>query len=339
MALSKKQGGVLLGAVAVIAVAGVAVGIGLSGARGSNSDTATEEQVAQKVQFDLTSKNVEGRPHIDPVPEAVAALKESGFSPIEAGKLTVVGTAGAGGAPLGVTASDDNTTRIGSEADFGALIAQGLGLEYQQAVTSWADWPLGIQSGKYDLVTSNVTVTDERKEVYDFATYRVDLLGFYVKADSPIEKIDGADDISGLKIVVGSGTNQEEVLLAWNKELESKGKAPAELVYYDDDSAATLAIQSGRADATFGPNATGSFKAKSTGETKLVGTVNGGWPLTAEIAAATKKDNGLIKAVNIVLNKAIEDGQYQQILQRWGLEAESVESSQINPPGLPKKSK
>ena len=67
------------------------------------------------------------------------------------------------------------------------------------------------------------------------------------KDKSSISKIEGPEDISGLKIIVGSGTNQEQVLLTWNKQLESEGKAPAELAYYDDNAAATLAIQSGRA--------------------------------------------------------------------------------------------
>lgn len=334
--ITKKQGGLLAAVVIVLAL--IAGGItAIINARGSEADarSSTEESVSESSEFDLSSKNAEGRPDIEPVPEAVEALKESGFTPVADGKLTVVGTGQAGGAPLGVLASDDNKTRIGVEADFAQLIADGLGLDYQQAVTSWADWPLGIQSGKYDLVTSNVTVTDERKQIYDFSSYRTDLLGFYVKSDNPIDSIKGADDVSGLKIIVGSGTNQEQVLLEWNKELEKEGKDPAELVYYDDDSAATLAIQSGRADATFGPNPTGAFKAAVNGETKRVGTVNGGWPKKADIAAATKKGNGLIKPVNIVLNHAIENGQYEQILQRWGLEDEGVEKSAINPPGLP----
>ena len=147
-------------------------------------------------------------------------------------------------------------------------------------------------------------MTEERKELYDFASYREDLLGFYVLVDSDIESISEAADISGLKITVGSGTNQEQVLLRWNEEAEADGKTPAELSYYDDSAAATLALQSGRVDASFGPNATAAWSALETGDTKLVGIVPGGWPDTANIAAGTAKGNGLI---GLVLYRAQQD--------------------------------
>ncbi|WP_374947973.1 ABC transporter substrate-binding protein [Agreia sp.] len=340
MAIHKKQIGAIVGAVVVVALAGGGIAIAAN-ANGSGTADAkpaggAEERVAEATSFNLTSKNADDRPSIDPVADAIASLKASGFEPIEAGKLTVAQTVASGAPPLVFAASDDNTTALGSEADLAALVADGLGLEYNPVSVDWSDWPLGIQSGKYDIIVNNVTVTEERKELYDFASYRVDLLGFYVKADSDITSITQAADISGLTIIVGSGTNQEKILLAWNDELTAAGEKPAELVYYNDPAAATLAIQSGRADVNFYPNATGAYAAASTGEIKLVGTLSGGWPLTADIAAATKKGNGLIDAVSLVLNDAIEGGQYQEVLDRWGLESESVPTSEINPPGLPK---
>ncbi|MFZ8756273.1 ABC transporter substrate-binding protein [Microbacterium sp. HMH0099] len=324
MALSKKQGiavGVIAAAVVAV-IGGVAIGVNRPA-----EAVAAPEPAASTPAPDITWV------HTEEVPEAVAALQESGFQPIEPGKLTVA--VGAFVPPLSYV-PDGETLPAGTEPNIGSLIAEGLGLEYNPVVVAWADWPLGIQSGKYDLITSNVTVTEERKELYDFASYRQDLLGFYVRADSPIESIEKAADISGLKVVVGSGTNQEKVLLSWNEELAAAGEAPAELQYYDDTAAATLALQSGRADATFGPNATAAWAAKETGETKLVGIIPGGWPLQADIAAGTKKGNGLIEPVQIVLAQLIEDGTYAEVLEAWNLESEGVESSQINPPGLPK---
>ncbi len=335
MALSKKQGiATAIGAVAVVAIVG---GIFAAVAAGN----ASKADVAAPAPSETAAGNVATGDiqwvHLDaPVQEAVDALAASGFEPVEPGKLTVA--IGAFVPPLsyqpeGTSAAADVA---GTEPNIGSLIAEALGLEYNPVVVAWADWPLGIQSGKYDLIASNVTVTEERKELYDFASYRVDLLGFYVKSDSKITKIEEADDISGLKIIVGSGTNQEKVLLSWNETLESEGKAPAELQYYDDNAAATLALQSGRVDANFGPNATGAWAAAETGDTKLVGTVSGGWPVSADIAAGTAKGNGLIEPVAIALNAIIEGGQYDELLKIWGLESERVDKSEINPLGLPK---
>ena len=78
-----------------------------------------------------------------------------------------------------------------------------------------------------------------------------------------------------------------------------------------------------------------AYSAAITGGIKRVGTVNGGWPLQADIAVTTRKDNGLVKPIHTALQGAIAGGQYAQVLQRWGLDVERVDQSLINPPGLP----
>jgi polar amino acid transport system substrate-binding protein len=297
------------------------------GSDGSSSDSATAES-----PFDLSSANAEGRPRIDPIPEAVAALEASGFEPIQEGKLTIAHSAYE--PPLGFLAEDDNRTLLGIEPDIAQLVADGLGLEYTPENVAWADWPLGVESGKYDAVISNVTVTEERKDLFDFATHRDDVVAFAVKADSDIDSITEAKDVSGLKVVVGSGTNQEKILLGWFEENEKNGLPPGEPVYYEDNAASQLA--SGRVDAIFGPNPTAAFAAALTGESKVVGTVNGGFPANAQIGVATAKGNGLIDAVGIVLNELIETGVYDEALERWDLQDEAVSESLVNPPGLPR---
>ncbi|WP_425862091.1 transporter substrate-binding domain-containing protein [Arthrobacter sp. TWP1-1] len=248
------------------------------------------------------------------------------------GKLTVAVSPFA--APLAVYATD-NKTPVGNEVDIAVALAQTLGLEAEIVPTAWADWPLGVASGKYEAALTNVTVTEERKLKFDFASYREDKLGFYAKEDSTITKVESAPDVAGKKVIVGSGTNQESILLAWNKTNVANGLAPVDFQYYDDDSASTLALQSGRADLTFGPNATSAYKAATDGKTKLVGLVDGGWPLKASIAATTLKGNGLAAAAQAGLNHLIADGSYAKILEKWGLSSEAVKESELNPPGLP----
>ncbi|MCA4134971.1 ABC transporter substrate-binding protein [Arthrobacter sp. M4] len=250
------------------------------------------------------------------------------------GKLTVVTTGGT--APLSLFATD-NKTLIGNEVDIAYAVGETLGLKVEVLPVAWADWPLGIESAKYEAVLSNVTVTEARKEKFDFASYRQDLLGFYAKSDSTISGIKEAKDVAGKRIIVGSGTNQEAILVRWDEENKKNGLKPVEFQYYDDDSASTLALQSGRADLTFGPNAGAAYKAAKDGKTKQVGTLNGGWPLTADIAFTTKKGNGLAAAAQAALNKLIENGTYGKILDRWGLSSEAIAKSELNPAGLPKK--
>lgn len=301
---------------------------------GEPSGSAVAAPAADAPQFDLSSANADDRVRIDPVPEAVAALEASGFTPIQAGKFTVAHSAYE--PPLGFLAEDDNRTLLGVEPDIAQLVADGLGLEYSPENVAWADWPLGVESGKYDAVISNVTVTEERKEIFDFAVHRNDVIAFSVAVNSKITSITKPEDIAGLKVVVGSGTNQEKILLDWIAENEKNGLKPAEPVYFDDNAAAQLAIVSGRADVFLGPNPTAAYRVAATGETKIVGTLNGGFPDTAQIGVTTKKDNGLIEAVSIVLNHAIETGDYARVLDRWGLADEAVEQALVNPPGLPK---
>ncbi len=116
-------------------------------------------------------------------PQAIALLPQDLHLAVP-GKFTVA-VAALNSPPLTVFA-DDNKTLLGSEADIARLVAESLGLEVNVVPTSWEDWPLGVISGKYDAAISNITVTKERKEKFDFATYRKDSLGFYVKSTSPL---------------------------------------------------------------------------------------------------------------------------------------------------------
>ena len=184
---------------------------------------------------------------------------------------------------------------------------------------------------------SNVTVTEERKELYDFSSYRNDQLGWLTAAGSDIKQIKEPKDIAGLTVGVGSGTNQEKILLAWNQENIDNGLEPikgGEPEYYENYSDVLLAVQSGRLDTYVGPNASLAYSAATAPDQfKVVGTLNGGWPDTAQIAVATLKGSGLAEAVTAALNHTFEDGTYEQVLERWGLAGRGDRQVRDEPPG------
>ncbi|GHE07102.1 amino acid-binding protein [Klenkia taihuensis] len=239
-----------------------------------------------------------------------------------------IGVNGAGDPPLGFLA-DDNSTVVGSEVDIAQLVADGLGLQLEVVNTTWEAWPLGVQSGDLEAVFSNVGVNAERLQLFDFATYRQGIMAFVAAPDSGLA-IDGAEGISGLSVGVGSGTNQERILLDWNAQLEAEGEAPATLEYYVSAADALLAIQSGRLDTYIGPNPNAVYQ-ESVGDVEVVGTVNAGWPNTTYVAATTLKGNGLAEAIQASLQHAFDDGTYAETLARWGLSDEAVDAPELNP--------
>jgi polar amino acid transport system substrate-binding protein len=126
---------------------------------------------------------------------------------------------------------------------------------------------------------------------------------------------------------VGSGTNQEKILLAWNKELEGKGKAPATLQYYSSDADTILALSSGRTDLNIAPypstvyreNTRDDLKSRGQGQRRLAVRNPGG--------RHHPRGNGLAPVITEALNSAIKDGSYAKVLERWGLSEEALPES------------
>jgi len=312
-------------AAALAAVATLALGACTSA---SDIENAAAEESAGPSALVVDTSPDQDRIHTEANQEAIALLPPG---VVDDGVLTVATTPFS--APIAFYA-DDNATAIGADPDIAQLIADALGLELEIVPTAWENWPLATRSGDVDVTISNVTVTEERKELFDFSSYRVDQLGFLAAAGSGLS-VKGPEDVAGLRVAVGSGTNQEKILLAWDEQNQAEGLDPVDVQYYQNDSDTTLALQSGRIDLFFGPNASAAYKAATRPDDfEVVGQVNGGWPDTAEIAVATAKDNGLAPAITAALNGVIADGTYAQVLERWGLTSESVDQSRTNPPGL-----
>ncbi|MER6675268.1 ABC transporter substrate-binding protein [Streptomyces sp. NPDC000983] len=313
------------------AVLGLAAAVVLS-ACGNPDDAATAEVAG--ANGDTTKINLspdQNRITTEKV-ESIAAQVPAEIR--ERGTLEVVDSSGSA-APLTFFATD-NKTVIGVEPDIASLVADVLGLKLRINPVSWENIFVGLDSAKYDVGFSNITVTEERKEKYDFATYREDNLGFEAKKDSGL-KITGPEDVAGLTVAVSSGTNQEKLLVEWSEENEKAGREPVDIKYYQNESDTYLALQSGRIDVYLGPNPTAAYHAASTGKTEVVGTYSGaGATLQGLIAATTKKDSGLVEPLAAALDEIVDNGTYAKVLKRWGLSDEAITDSEINPPGLPK---
>ena len=293
------------------------------------SPEAATEAPAKQGGVNITAQ--QNRVRADKV-AAIAALVPAA---IRTKGTLVVGTTGNGTPPLSFRADDDKTV-IGVEPDLASLVADVLGLKLDLQATSWENLFLSIENSQYDTGFSNITVTEERKDKYDFASYRKDTLAFEVRNDRNLT-VQGAKDIAGLTIGVSAGTNQEQILLRWDEQNKAAGLAPVKFQYYNNTSDYYLALQSGRIDVYVGPNPTSAYHVAVEGATKIVGTLSGGGQIPADIAAMTKKGNGLVTALQQALQTVITGGEYAEVLKRWNLASEALPASEVNPRGLPRK--
>jgi len=328
----RSTGALVIAAGVVVALAGCAAGAnaGTGSGSGSSADGKVTIGAASNGAAKETTLTVaEDTKLHDALPSDV---KKSGELVIGTGALP------SGFPPLAYT-GDDQKTLTGAEPDLGRLVAAKLGLDAQVKNSTWDNLFVGIDSGSVDVGFSNVTDTEQRKEKYDFASYREDNLAFQVLKSSDWTFDGDPSVLAGKTVAVGSGTNQEKILLEWKDQLEAAGKTLT-VKYYPDTNSTKLALDSGKIDASFGPNPSIAYQntqsAGSANPTTTAGTYSGaGGSLQGLIAATTKKDNGLVEPVQKAINELIEDGTYAKWLQAYNLSNEAVQQSEINPPGLP----
>jgi polar amino acid transport system substrate-binding protein len=318
----------------LIAGALVAAVAGCSG----NAATADEQKNGGGVTIGAHSNGAATQTTIDVTAvskiraELPAAVKKSG-------KLTIgVGALPAGFPPLAFT-GDDQKTLTGAEPDLGRLVAAVFGLTPVVSNATWDNLFVGIDTGKTDIGFSNITDTEQRKEKYDFASYRDDNLAFEVLKSSKLTFDGTAGSLAGLTVAVGAGTNQEKILLEFQSQLKAEGKTLT-VKYYPDQNATNLALGSGKIDAYFGPNPGIAYHeqqdAKTSTPTRTAGTYSGaGASLQGLIAATTKKGSGLAQPTVDAINYLIDNGQYAKWLAAYNLSNEAVKKSELNPPGLP----
>ncbi|MEU3312068.1 ABC transporter substrate-binding protein [Streptomyces sp. NPDC006662] len=257
----------------------------------------------------------------------------------ERGELVIgVGALPAGFPPLAYVGTDQKTL-TGAEPDLGRLVAATLGLKPVVKNSTWENLFVGIDSGRVDVAFSNVTVTEERKKKYAFASYRQDNLAFEVLKDNPWNFGGDYRNLAGKTVAVARGTNQEKILLEWQARLRSEGK-DIDVTYFPDSNSTYLALSGKKIDITFVPNPSSAYHITQTANsgtpTRNAGQFSGaGETLQGLIAATAKKDSGLAEPVAATINHLIQNGQYAKLLAAWNLSEEAVKTSEVNPPGLP----
>jgi amino acid ABC transporter substrate-binding protein, PAAT family (TC 3.A.1.3.-) len=142
--------------------------------------------------------------------------------------------------------ANDGKTMIGLDIDLANAIAKKLGVKAKFVQAGFDTIIPGLQSDRYDLSMSSFTITKKREEVMDFVSYFTAGTSFYVKAKGG-PAVASLGDLCGLSVAVTKGTIQSEDATKQNQECKAAGKKGVDVQFYPDQNAASLAMDSGRA--------------------------------------------------------------------------------------------
>lgn len=201
---------------------------------------------------------------------------------------------------------DENGQLVGFDVEVARAVAEKMGLKADYFPSKWEGILAALESGRFDVVVNQVTISDERKKVYDFSQpYTYSGLQMLVRKDR-LKDIKGPEDLAGKKVGVLLGTNHEQ----WLRE-----HTKATIQTYDEDATRNADLLSGRIDAIVNDRLIVGATLKIYG-----GNIVPTGPLLTETrqAIAMKKGNpDLVAAVDQALSALSADGSLKKISEKW----------------------
>lgn len=205
---------------------------------------------------------------------------------------------------------DENANITGFDIDLIKAVAEAAGAKVEVKTTAWDGIFAGLDNGSYDLIASSVTITDERKEKFDFSEPYV-TVGQVVVVPVGDESTTGLAGLEGKRIGVQQGTTGD---------LTAQGVAGATVSAYPEIGLAFQDLINGNIDGIIIDSPVAADYAMRNidikGKCKIVGEL-----LTSEpYGFVVKKDNAKVKDL---LDKGIAalkaNGKLEEIKAAWGL--------------------
>lgn len=211
----------------------------------------------------------------------------------------------AGYAPFEFVDKDNNT--VGFDVDLGKKIAEKLGVKAEFVNTSFNGIIVALNTDKFDLIISGLSVTDERKKEIDFAgPYLKSAQVVIVAANSDIKT---AADLKGKTVGVQLGSTGEVAAkkLEGLKEVKSYDLVPDEL----------LDLANGRIDAVIADKPVGGYYVSQSANKDAYKTLDE--TLTAEDIGigVSKTKTDLTAEVQKIYDGLVADGTMSELSKKW----------------------
>jgi polar amino acid transport system substrate-binding protein len=222
----------------------------------------------------------------------------------------------------------DGKTAMGFDIDLFSAVAAELGLKADYVSAPFDNIIPGVLSGKYDVGVSSFTINPDRLKKATMVSYFTAGMQWATRSGNPANV--SVDDACGKHIAVQTATTEADDLTARSKKCTDAGKSAITIDQFQNQDEATAAAVSGKDDAMSADSPVIAYAVKQAGGRlaplgDAFGTAPYGYVLKLDSAS------GLAKAISDAVNELMANGQYQQILDRWGVGAGAITKSEVNP--------
>ncbi len=206
--------------------------------------------------------------------------------------------------------AEDGKTALGFDISLSKEIASRLNLELQIVDTDWDGLLAGLDAERFDVVTSGMTITEERAAKYNFSRpYVGNGQALILSKNSPL-KVSSPDDLKGLKIGYQTQTTSDIFM----KKLQSEkgiNYVPAE---YDKSFNAFDDLKFGRIDAVMTDYLVAAdYFSKTKDEFKIVWTGSSDEYMGI---CVSKSNEVLLEKIDAALSDIISDGTMKKLYEK-----------------------
>jgi ABC-type amino acid transport substrate-binding protein len=216
----------------------------------------------------------------------------------------------------------DTSKPVGITPDLAAAIGKILGVQPEWKNMQWPAQLPGLQSGNVDALFGQVSDGKEREAVIDLVGFYQSPLGLLVASGNP-KHIKTMADTCGLKIGIPAGSQQGDVVKGNSEKFcTSQGKPAIKAAEYPGAQGAIVGVKAGNVDAWM--DATASVrdiakKSKGTFDSVVLPDEQIDPYMERIVGIAVNKQNpGLSNALAGAMQKLAADGQYKEIMDKWG---------------------
>lgn len=225
----------------------------------------------------------------------------------------------------------EGTKMTGASADMTEALGALLGVEiHHETVGGLPALLTGVNSGRYQFAFGPVGDYKPRQENNDFVDWVQEFVVFAVKKGNP-HGIVSLDTACGKRISVMAGGSAERVIHAQSTRCVEQGKNEITVQSYTDQPQSVLAVRSNRADAFFSSQAPLTYFVQQAGgdlELTGVGQPNGFDDIFQ--GAVVPKGSELGPLLTDAIAELMENGAYEAIMRKWGLENNMIDAPGMN---------